>query len=84
MEWNNNRTLDRLKKFGFPRLAGTDSLKNARDIIYEELKSVVPNASIDEFLCRNELITVLRFWGFIFLGLIVATVIFWMDFFCFQ
>ena len=84
MEWNNNRTLDRLKKFGFPRLVGTDSLKNARDIIYEELKSVVPNASINEFLCRNELKTVLRFWGFIFLGLLVATVIFWMDFFWFS
>ena len=81
MEWNNNRTIERLKKFAFPRLAGTTSLINARDIIYEELKSVVPNASTEEFLCRNELKTVLRFWGFIFLGLIIAIPIFWMDFF---
>ncbi len=81
MEWNNNRTINRLKKFAFPRLAGTTSLINAKDIIYEELKAVVPNASTEEFLCRNELKTVLRFWGFIFLGLIVAIAIFWMDFF---
>ena len=81
MEWNNNRTIDRLKKFAFPRLSGTPSLINARDIIHEELKSVIPNVSTEEFLCRNELKTVLRLWGFIFLGLIAATAIFWMNFF---
>ena len=81
MEWNTNRAIKRLKKFAFPRLAGTKSLINARDIIYRELNSIVPNANIEEFSCRNELKTVLRFWGIIFIGLIIAIAFFWIDFF---
>ena len=81
MNFDNNRALERLKEFGFPRLTGTDSLKKARDIIHKQLKENVPNAAIEEFKCKNELINVLKFWAPIFLGLILLKVIFWEIFY---
>lgn len=80
-DWNINQTLDRLKKYSFPRLSNTDSLKKARDIIYNQLKENVPDAEIMEFKCRSELNQVLRFWAPIFLGLIFLTAILWQIFY---
>ncbi len=81
MNFDNNRALERLKEFCFPRLTGTDSLKEARDIIHKKLKENVPNAAIEEFKCNNELKRVLRFWAPVFLGLIILKVIFWEFFY---
>jgi hypothetical protein len=78
MEWSNERALDRLKKFGFPRQPGTDSLIQARDIIYEELKKEVDNAKIEEFKYSDVMKPVLMAIGIAFLILIFLKAFFWL------
>ena len=70
MDWSNDRALERLKRFGFPRQPGTDSLIKARDIIHEELKKEVENTKIEEFKYSDAMKPVLLTIGALFLILI--------------
>jgi len=79
VEWSNDRAIGRLRKFGFPRQPGTESVIKARDIIYEDLKGNVDNVRIEEFRYRNVMKEVMMFWGTLLLVLILLKAIFWVS-----
>lgn len=77
MEWNNNRAIECLKEFCFPRLTGTKSLEQARDIIHNQLKRENSEVTIEKYHCRNEYARVMRICGSPFLGVIILIVFLW-------
>ncbi|TFG14264.1 MAG: M28 family peptidase [Promethearchaeota archaeon] len=77
MEWDNNRALERLKKFNFPRKTGTEALIKARDIIFKDLENVISDTKVEKFQFSNLLNKVMLIYGPIILLIIFLKAWFW-------